>query len=56
MKLGSDNAIAEISSIPSGSLGLDIGLGIGGFPKGRVIEILWARKLRKNNISSPCFS
>ena len=39
MKLGSDNAIAEISSIPSGSLGLDIGLGIGGFPKGRVIEI-----------------
>ena len=38
MKLGSDNAIAEISSIPSGSLGLDIGLGIG-FPKGRVIEI-----------------
>ena len=39
MKLGSDGAIAEISSIPSGSLGLDIGLGIGGFPKGRVIEI-----------------
>ena len=39
MKLGSDGAIAEISSIPTGSLGLDIGLGIGGFHKGRVIEI-----------------
>ncbi len=39
MKLGSEDAIAEISSISSGSLGLDIGLGIGGFPKGRVVEI-----------------
>ncbi len=39
MKLGSDGAIAEISSITSGSLGLDIGLGIVGFQKGMVIEI-----------------
>ena len=29
----------RLESIPTGSLGLDIGLGIGGFPKGRVIEI-----------------
>ncbi|MBV44944.1 MAG: recombinase RecA [Rhodobiaceae bacterium] len=39
MKLGSGDAIAEISSISTGSLGLDIGLGIGGFPRGRVVEI-----------------
>ncbi len=38
MKLGSKEAI-EIESISTGSLGLDIALGIGGLPKGRVIEI-----------------
>ena len=39
MKLGGDKAIAEIEGVSSGSLGLDIALGIGGFTKGRVIEI-----------------
>jgi recombination protein RecA len=39
MKLGGDKAIAEIEGISSGSLGLEIALGIGGFPKGRVVEI-----------------
>jgi recombination protein RecA len=39
MKLGGDNPITEIEAISSGSLGLDIALGIGGLPKGRVIEI-----------------
>ena len=38
MKLG-DEAIEEIESIPSGSIGLDLALGVGGYPKGRVIEI-----------------
>ena len=38
MKLG-DEAIEEVESIPSGSLGLDIALGVGGYPRGRVIEI-----------------
>lgn len=38
MKLG-DSAIESIESISTGSLGLDIALGIGGLPKGRVIEI-----------------
>ena len=38
MKLG-DNAIDNVESISTGSLGLDIALGIGGIPKGRVIEI-----------------
>lgn len=39
MKLGKDQQIVEIESISTGSLGLDIALGIGGLPKGRVIEI-----------------
>ena len=38
MKLG-DEASDEVESIPSGSLGLDIALGVGGYPRGRVIEI-----------------
>ena len=38
MKLGSEEHM-EIESTPSGSLALDIALGIGGYPKGRIIEI-----------------
>ena len=38
MRLG-DARIMDIEAIPSGSLGLDIALGIGGFPRGRVVEI-----------------
>tara|TARA_R110002072_G_scaffold235697_10_gene393436 strand:- start:9019 stop:10026 length:1008 start_codon:yes stop_codon:yes gene_type:complete len=38
MKLG-DQAVQEVESISTGSLGLDIALGVGGLPKGRVIEI-----------------
>ncbi len=38
MKLG-DHAIENIQVIPSGSIGLDAALGIGGYPRGRVIEI-----------------
>ena len=38
MKLG-DKVQEDISSIPSGSIGLDAALGVGGYPKGRVIEI-----------------
>lgn len=38
MKLG-DSKVLQIESIPTGSLGLDIALGIGGLPKGRVVEI-----------------
>lgn len=38
MKLG-DHAIENIQVIPTGSIGLDAALGIGGFPRGRVIEI-----------------
>jgi len=38
MRLGSEG-IVEIGAIPTGSLGLDVALGIGGFPRGRVVEI-----------------
>ena len=38
MKLGEETA-QEIESIPSGSIGLDHALGVGGYPKGRIIEI-----------------
>ena len=39
MKLGKDSPVAEIEATSTGSLGLDIALGIGGLPKGRIIEI-----------------
>jgi len=39
MKLGDKGKIVEIESTPTGSLGLDLALGIGGLPKGRVVEI-----------------
>ena len=38
MKMG-DSAIQEVEVIPTGSLGLDIALGVGGYPRGRIIEI-----------------
>ena len=38
MKLG-DKVVEDIEAIPTGSIGLDLALGIGGFPRGRVIEI-----------------
>jgi recombination protein RecA len=39
MKLGEEHARVQIDAIPTGSLGLDAALGIGGVPRGRVIEI-----------------
>jgi recombination protein RecA len=39
MKLGQRQSAIDIEAISTGSLGLDIGLGIGGLPKGRVVEI-----------------
>ena len=39
MKLGQDGVVADVETISSGSIGLDVALGIGGLPKGRVIEI-----------------
>ena len=39
MKLGADNPVMDIEATSTGSLGLDIALGIGGLPQGRIIEI-----------------
>src|SRR5262245_19495648 len=39
MKLGEGGIVADIPALPTGSLGLDIALGIGGMPRGRVVEI-----------------
>src|SRR4051794_8180168 len=39
MKLGSREAASDIDVISTGSLGLDIALGIGGLPRGRIVEI-----------------
>ncbi len=39
MRLGQEGAVTDIEAVPTGSLGLDIALGIGGLPKGRIIEI-----------------
>ena len=38
MKMG-DSAVQEVDVIPTGSLGLDVALGVGGYPRGRVVEI-----------------
>jgi recombination protein RecA len=39
MKLGTDSAVRQVKAIPTGSLGLDIAMGVGGVPLGRIIEI-----------------
>jgi len=39
MRLGKNEKAVEIDTVPTGSLGLDIALGVGGLPRGRVIEI-----------------
>ena len=49
MKLG-DRAAVSVDAIPSGSLALDKALGIGGYPKGRIIEIFGPESSGKQHL------
>src|SRR6476661_1784697 len=53
MKLGQREAV-EIESISTGSLGLDIALGIGGLPKGRIVEIYGPESSGKTTLALHC--
>ena len=50
MKLG-DNAVEDIDVIPTGSLTLDLALGVAGFPKGRIVEIYGPESSGKTTIA-----
>ncbi len=51
MKLGSDDVAASVETIPSGSIGLDIAMGVGGYPRGRVIEIFGPESSGKTTLA-----
>ena len=50
MKLGEDSHV-EIETVPSGSIALDVALGVGGFPKGRIIEVFGPESSGKTTIA-----
>src|SRR5690242_12658998 len=51
MRLGNRDVLVPVSVIPTGSLGLDAALGVGGFPRGRVIEIFGPESGGKTTMS-----
>jgi len=55
MKL-SDEKVVDLPSIPTGSLGLDIALGIGGIPRGRVVEIYGPESSGKTTLTMHCIA
>ena len=56
MKLGDKPILDEVDSISTGSLGLDIALGIGGLPKGRVVEIYGPESSGKTTLAKEVYN
>ena len=56
MRLGADNPVMEIEATSTGSLGLDIALGIGGLPKGRIIEVYGPESSGKTTLTLHCIA
>ena len=54
MKLGDENAQMRVETIPTGSLSLDIALGQGGLPKGRIVEIYGPESSGKTTVALHC--
>src|SRR5206468_5347548 len=51
MKLGEESARVAVKVIPTGSMGLDLALGVGGVPRGRVVEIYGPESSGKTTLS-----
>ena len=55
MKLGETSSL-EIDSIPTGSIGLDVALGVGGLPRGRIIEVYGPESSGKTTVALHCIA